>query len=92
MNGKTSVDKPPQGGKNSKRRGRLLGPVPDLEEHVRPDWWQSIFNSLYLKTDGDVVDNENITRQEVDLFLQILKLSPQDKILDLCCGQGRHSL
>ncbi len=92
MNGKTSVDKPAQGGKNSKRRGRLLGPVPDLEEHVRPDWWQSIFNSLYLKTDGDVVDNENITRQEVDLFSQILKLSPEDKILDLCCGQGRHSL
>jgi len=92
MNGKTSVDKPAQGGKNNKRRGRLLGPVPDLEEHVRPDWWQSIFNSLYLKTDGDVVDNENITRQEVDLFSQILKLSPQDKILDLCCGQGRHCL
>jgi len=92
MNRKASVDEPPQRGKSDKHHEKSLGPVPDLEEHVRPEWWQSIFNSLYLKTDGDVVDNENITRQEVNLFSHILKLSPQDRILDLCCGQGRHSL
>ncbi len=34
----------------------------------------------------------NITSREIDLFLNILKLSPEDRILDLCCGQGRHSL
>ena len=45
-----------------------------------------------MKTDGDVVDDKNITRKEVDLFSEILNLSPEDKILDLCCGQGRHSL
>ena len=69
-----------------------LGPVPDLEEHVRPDWWRRIFNYLYLKTDGDVVDDLNITRREVDLFQRILRISSEDRILDLCCGQGRHSL
>lgn len=71
---------------------KVLGPVSNLEEHVRPDWWRRIFNSIYLKTDGDVVDNQNGTRKEVDLFSSILHLSPEDKILDLCCGQGRHSL
>jgi len=47
---------------------------------------------MYLKTDGDVVDDQDITRKEVDLFFRILKLSPEDGILDLCCGQGRHCL
>ncbi len=69
-----------------------LGPVPNLEEHVRPDWWKRIFNSIYLKTDADVVDDLNITRKEVDLFIDILKLHEEKRILDLCCGQGRHSL
>ncbi|MBI4830060.1 MAG: methyltransferase domain-containing protein [Candidatus Lindowbacteria bacterium] len=91
MSEKTSADKPPQRSKNGERARRILGPVPNLEEYVRPDWWRGIFNSIYLKTDADVVDDENITRTEIDLFLDTLNLSPEDRILDLCCGQGRHS-
>ncbi|MDY6967013.1 MAG: class I SAM-dependent methyltransferase, partial [Halobacteriota archaeon] len=34
----------------------------------------------------------SITAQEIEAFSLALKLSPQDRILDLCCGQGRHSL
>lgn len=71
---------------------KTLGPVMNLEEHVRPDWWRVIFNSFYLKTDGDVVDDINITRSEIDLFTDFLGLTLRDKVLDLCCGQGRHSL
>jgi len=74
------------------RETKTLGPVANLEEHVRPDWWRQIFNSIYLKTDADVVDDLNITRKEVDYFSKMLRLSPDDRILDLCCGQGRHSL
>lgn len=92
MNEKKNMEKPPQRAKNGKPPKKLLGPVHNLEEHVRPDWWRGIFNSLYLKTDADVVEDENITRHEVDLFSDILTLSPESKILDLCCGQGRHSL
>ncbi len=73
-------------------RKKVLGPVMNLEEHIRPDWWRSIFNPIYLKTDADVVDDQSITRSEVDFFSKILRTSPEDKILDLCCGQGRHSL
>ncbi|MBI4723308.1 MAG: methyltransferase domain-containing protein [Candidatus Stahlbacteria bacterium] len=79
-------------GKGVKHGVKLLGPVKSLEEHVSSDWWCRIFNSLYLKTDGDIVDDQSITRQEIDLFSNILKLSPEDKVLDLCCGQGRHAL
>jgi len=92
MKGKSSKSEPPQGRKAIVAGTKSLGPVLNLEEHVEPDWWRRIFNSIYLKTDGDVVDDQDITRKEVDLFLRILRLSPEDGILDLCCGQGRHSL
>ena len=71
---------------------RTWGPVSDLERHLPSDWWKTLFNSLYLKTDGDVVENPENTRREVDLVSQIAALEPNDHILDLCCGQGRHSL
>jgi D-alanine-D-alanine ligase len=80
--------------KNRKGRNHpsSLGPVQNLEDHVNPDWWCRIFNSFYLKTDADVVDDLRITRQEIDLIGQTLELANSDKILDLCCGQGRHAL
>ena len=71
---------------------RCLGPVSNLEEYVRRDWWNHIFNSYYLKTDGDVVNDNNITSQEIDIFSEVLKLQQDQRILDLCCGHGRHSL
>ncbi|HUT25202.1 MAG TPA: methyltransferase domain-containing protein [Sumerlaeia bacterium] len=71
---------------------RTLGPLSDLERHLPTDWWRTLFNSLYLKTDGDVVENPENTRQEVDMAIRLAALEPNDRILDLCCGQGRHSL
>ena len=56
------------------------------------DWWRTLFNSVYLKTDGDVVENDRNTVAEIDSIVRIAGLEPNDKILDLCCGQGRHSL
>jgi len=69
-----------------------VGPVSDLERHLPPDWWRTLFNSLYLKTDGDVVENEANTAREVDALIRVAGLEVSDRILDLCCGQGRHSL
>ena len=74
-----------------KKRTITLGPVNDLENHVNPEWWKHLFNSLYIKTDGDVVNDDGITRNEVDIFLQILNIDKEALILDVCCGQGRHS-
>src|SRR5208337_1364191 len=71
---------------------KSYGPVANLEEYVPPDWWNKIFNSVYLKTDADVVDDHSITVKEIDLFSGYIHLSLDDKILDLSCGQGRHSL
>jgi D-alanine-D-alanine ligase len=78
--------------KNGKNGHTILGPVDNLETYLRPDWWRRIFNSMYLKTDADVVDDKQITKNEVELFTSILNIPKESAILDLACGQGRHSI
>ncbi|MDH5718113.1 MAG: methyltransferase domain-containing protein [Spirochaetia bacterium] len=69
-----------------------IGPVSNLESYVKSEWWKEIFNANYLRTDGDVVEDSILTEKEIDTFIEILKPQKDMKILDLCCGQGRHSL
>ncbi len=69
-----------------------LGPVADLEQHLPAEWWRKLFNALYVKTDGDVVENVENTRREVDFIVAAAAINPHSQILDLCCGQGRHCL
>ena len=71
---------------------RSLGPVADLEAHLPDEWWRTLFNALYVKTDGDVVENDDNTRREVDFIASTTAVQPHSHILDLCCGQGRHVL
>jgi D-alanine-D-alanine ligase len=78
--------------KKENENGLCLGPISNLEEYVKKDWWKRIFNSYYLKTDGDVVEDKKITSFEADLFSSILNLNTEHRILDLCCGQGRHTI
>lgn len=80
---------------NKKKSSKViehLGPVENLESYVKADWWKEIFNANYLRTDGDVVENQAATELEIDIFLDILKPDKKSNILDLCCGQGRHVL
>jgi D-alanine-D-alanine ligase len=60
--------------------------------HVEPDWWKTIFDDVYLMTDANIVCNVPLTKREVDTVEQALQLQSQDRILDLCGGQGRHAL
>ncbi len=69
-----------------------LGPVADLESHLPAEWWRKLFNALYVKTDGDVVENAENTRREVDFIVSSAAIQQHSTILDLCCGQGRHCL
>lgn len=66
------------------------GPLDNLELHLHPEWWRYIFNSMYLKTDADIVDDNSITEHEVDVFSGILGIQDGQSLLDLACGQGRH--
>ena len=78
--------------RDPKQRVRTLGPIADLEKHLPTDWWANLFNSLYLKTDGDVIENHKNTKKEVDALIAATNVTPNQTILDLCCGQGRHSI
>jgi D-alanine-D-alanine ligase len=74
----------------SNNNSKTFGPVENLESYLPSDWWKRIFNSTYLKTDADVVEDPRITEQEVTRFREILGIKEGDTILDLACGQGRH--
>ena len=63
-----------------------------LREMLDNDWWAKIFDRIYLVTDADIALNEQLTRREVDLITDVLRLERDDVVLDLCCGNGRHSL
>lgn len=80
---------------NSKRSttaktGKTMGPVDNLEYHLHPEWWKRIFNAIYLKTDADVVEDDNITKGEITMFHELLGMENGQSLLDLACGQGRH--
>jgi D-alanine-D-alanine ligase len=60
--------------------------------NLDPDWWKTLFDDTYLITDARTVCDEGLTRREVDFLEQALELEKSWPILDLCGGQGRHSL
>ena len=53
------------------------------------DWWAEWFNQTYLEVYGHR-DLES-AREEAAFASQTLSLHPGSRILDLCCGNGRHS-
>lgn len=55
------------------------------------DWWKTGFDQRYLDTYLADFTVER-TSKEVDFVIKAAKLTPQDKILDLACGHGRHSI
>lgn len=59
---------------------------------VAPDWWKRLFDEIYLITDARSVCDNELTCKEIDFLVHTLGLDKSDSILDLCGGQGRHSL
>ena len=63
-----------------------------MKAHVDVEWWKYLFDETYLLTDARSVCDEELTRREVDFLQERLRPDTSDPILDLCGGQGRHSL
>lgn len=59
---------------------------------IDPDWWKTVFDETYLITDARSVCDRGMTCREVNFLERVLKLERSCPILDLCGGQGRHSL
>ncbi|MFH1487694.1 MAG: methyltransferase domain-containing protein [Pseudomonadota bacterium] len=63
-----------------------------MREKIDPDWWKKIFDQVYLITDARSVCDLDLTCREIDFLIEVLDLNESWAILDLCGGQGRHSL
>ena len=59
---------------------------------VDDNWWQDLFDEIYLITDARSICDEKLTSQEVSFLEEMLDLDKSASILDLCGGHGRHSL
>jgi Tfp pilus assembly protein PilW len=45
------------------------GKVADLESNVPAEWWKTVFaDDMYLQTDGDAVEDPEVTRVEIELL------------------------
>ena len=60
---------------------------------VKNNWYKDFFNKYYLPLylKKDIFSPIKVER-EVNFLIKILNLSKNSKILDLPCGQGRHSI
>jgi ubiquinone/menaquinone biosynthesis C-methylase UbiE len=54
-------------------------------------WWDVYFDDLYLRMHEAILTPER-TAEEIAGVMTLLRLRPGAKILDLCCGQGRHAV
>lgn len=54
-------------------------------------WYENFFDDWYLKYWVQWITAETTT-EDADSIERFLELKPNSKVLDLCCGQGRHSL
>ncbi len=52
-------------------------------------WWKKLFNEDYLAIEPHLDEEAPL---EVEAILQMTELKPKSKILDLCCGHGRHAI
>ena len=59
---------------------------------VDPEWWKTLFDEIYLLTDARSIKDSEATRREVNAVCELIPIHPEHRILDLCGGQGRHSL
>lgn len=59
---------------------------------LNPDWWKEIFDEVYLLTDARTVCDDSLTRKEVDFITAFMGIGKTSPVLDICGGQGRHSL
>lgn len=54
-------------------------------------WYRTFFDAFYLRQYGPVLTDE-LSERQVDHVIDRLGLEPGARVLDLCCGHGRHAI
>ena len=64
---------------------------PNAPSAAQDPWYVRFFKRDYLRIYGHTLQ-EDRTGLEAQFVIKALGLRPRQKVLDLCCGQGRHSV
>ena len=56
-----------------------------------PEWYRSFFGKDYLDVYGHLLTEES-SEAQAEFVIRALGLEPGDRVLDLCCGTGRHAV
>ena len=62
-----------------------------MSEPSQHPWYVQFFKRDYLRVYGHTLQQDR-TDLETQFAIHALDLQPNDHVLDLCCGQGRHSI
>lgn len=54
------------------------------------EWIQHVFDEKNSVYEAVFKPNDEVTTQEVDGVIQYLDLDSESKVIDVCCGSGRH--
>ena len=54
-------------------------------------WYVQFFKGDYLRVYGHTLQQDR-TDLETQFAIHALGIQPHHRVLDLCCGQGRHSI
>ena len=55
------------------------------------EWWGSFFDEAWLKAGFGIIPRKR-TLADTRFILKTLSLAPKSRILDACCGVGRHAI
>lgn len=61
-----------------------------MSEGPKP-WYETLFGEEYLRVYSSLLTPER-TAREVEGIVGLLGIAPGARVLDLCCGQGRHAI
>ncbi len=76
----------------SKKKSKNWRMLDGVKKHLSVDAGAGLPDPIYLESDFQFVESEENTRREVDLVLDLTRMEPYDDVLDLGCGQGRHTI
>ena len=57
----------------------------------KKEWWNGFFSDLWLNVQLGTKTEEQ-TCAESDFIQRVLNIKPQSSVLDVPCGDGRHSI
>lgn len=63
-----------------------------VKRHLDEEAVVELPDPIYLESAFQFVESEENTRREVDLVQKLTRMEPYDDVLDLGCGQGRHTV